>query len=164
MYEFWSSLILYVDNVFWFCLVDSKIFLIIMIVLVFVLVFWVIFVKLLSWKLFKNKQKLIYEYDNIFYIISSYNYQTSTSDGIEIFNKLLKKDNLSYISNHKLIFDSVQKIEMEFWKKIITSENWWKIKKFTKKIKFYSLLAKILKFIIILSIILFLVWLYYIKY
>lgn len=164
MNEFWKSLVLYIDNIFWFGISNSKLFLIMIIVLFFILFFGVIFLKLLKLKLLKNRQKLIYEYDNIFYIISWYNYQTWTNDSLEIFNKIIESKNLSYISNQKLIFASIQKIEAEFWKKIISIEDWFKIKKFTKKIRFFSLLAKLLKFIIMLFIILFVAWLYYIKY
>lgn len=164
MYEFWNNVVLYFDNIFWLWLVNSQLILMMIIVLIFVLIFGAIFIKVLKWKLLRNKQKLIYEYDNIFYIISWYNYQTWTSDSLEIIHKILENKNPSYMSNHKLIFDSIQKIETEFWKKIIPIENWLRIKKFAKKIKFCSFLAKLLKVIIILVIILFVVWIYYVKY
>ncbi len=164
MYEFWNSLVLYVDSVLWFGLIKSELILIMILVLVFVLIFGAIFIKLLKSKLLKNKQKLIYEYDNIFYIISWYNYQTWTADSLEIINKIFDNKNPSYISNHRLIVNDIQKIETDFWKKIIPSENWLKIKKFEKKIKLCSFWAKLLKFIILLVIVLFAVWVYYVKY
>ncbi len=164
MYEFWNNLVWYIDNIFWLWLINSQLILIMILVLVFVLIFGSIFIKLLKWKLLKNKQKLIYEYDNIFYIVSWYNYQTWTSDSLKIINKIFENKNPSYISNHKLIVNAIKEIEIDFWKKIIPSENWLKIKKFAKKIKLCSFLAKLLKVIIMLVIILFVVWIYYVKY
>ena len=164
MYEFWNSLVLYVDNIFWFGLINSELILIIIIILFFVLIFGTIFVKLLKLKLLKHKQKLVYEYDNILYIVSSYNYQTWTYDSLEIIHKILESKNPAYMPNNNFIFDSIQKIETEFWKKIIPNENFLKIKKLIKKIKFCFFLAKLLKFIIILSIILFVAWIIYLNY
>lgn len=160
MYIVWNNIVSYVDSFFGIWFVNSELILI----MLFVLILIIIFNKLLNNSLFKNRKQIIYQYDNVFYLISWYNYQTGTDDGIDIMHNLFDIKNPSYLYSHKTIFEAVQKIENDFWKKIIPIENRSKITKLRKKIRFWWFFVKFLKFILILAVILFVASMIYANY
>jgi hypothetical protein len=65
------------------------------------------------------------------------------------------------MAKRKLIFSSVEKLEKDFWKKIVPEWNWKTIKQLTKKIGLQSFLSKLLKLMAIIVLLAFVLWVVY---
>jgi len=154
-----NDIIIYFDGFFWFWLFNTRLLLVA--ILIIILIIFLVLIKLLKTKKLKNQENLIYQYDNIVYLVSWYNYQTWTNDASLMFKEIFSNKQPSYMANHKLIFNSIQKLEKEFWKKIIPEEHWNTINKLTKKVKFFLFLFKLLKIIAIIILLLLVLWILY---
>ncbi len=159
MAVFLDEIVLYCSEFFWFWLFNTR--LLILFVLLIILAVVLTLVKLFETRKQKNTEKLIYEYDNIVYLVSWYNYQTWTNDAMVMFEKIFSKKKPSYMAKRKLIFSSVEKLEKDFWKKIVPEWNWKTIKQLTKKIGLQSFLSKLLKLMAIIVLLAFVLWVVY---
>ena len=151
------GLVNFVDNIFGLWLEMSVWFILILLVSI---VSWLVLKLILnhfSTKVSWVKQKLIYEYDNIFYLLSLSQYQQELDKKslggdpcIAAIKPILNMKTPTYISNRILIKSNIKKVEVLLWKQVISDDIWNKINKFHKKIKSISLINKIVKILLML--------------
>lgn len=114
-------------------------------IIVVILLSWVfIFILIKFWNFCKNlEKKIVYQYDNIFYLWSKYYYGHTHIVGYNpwliVLKKIVDTWDVSYISNEDLIKETVQNIEKKIWfvaiadseRSTISSLFWrWKFRKF----------------------------------
>lgn len=152
MFEGWHRLIVQID---WFvALWAQKTEILLFVIFIFLLIIvFAFFIYLFKKQSNKIRQKLIYQYDNIFYLISWYNYQTNTSDWLEMMMQVLDSKNPSYEDSHSKIFKSVQEIESSFGKKIIPQNDWKIIKRLRSQLGILLFCNKVLKILLFLFVI-----------
>lgn len=167
MFSMWNSMILYFESLLSFGLEKTELFIFSLFVFVLVFLAYLLFSKILSKKIVKHKENLIYQYDYIIYILSWFVYKYS--DGTKVldeylFNPLFKSKNLQYTKNYKLIFEAVEKIQSELAQNIIQDSEWKKISKLNSKIWFYKKTLLLFKIILVLSFLLIVSLFVYFKY
>lgn len=143
-----DSLVLHFDSIFGFWLFNTK--LLLFAVLLAITIIFSLLTKFFKNRKIKNEKKLIYEYDNVIYLLSWYNYATSSNDVSTMFSKIFEKKNLSYITNHKQIFSFINNLEKNSWKTVVSEKRWNDIKKLTRKLKTANFFLKISKLITII--------------
>ena len=151
-----NDTISYFSGILWFGTFNTKLFILVVLLIVLVVVF--ILVELFKNKKLKDEKKLVHKYDDIVYLVSWYNYQTWTNDALVMFEKIFSSKKPAYIAKRKVIFDSVEKLEEDFWKKIVPKEHWQTINKLVKKVGFSLFLFRLLKIIAILVLLLLVLW------
>lgn len=107
------------------------------------------------------KEKLIFEYDNVFYLLASAQYKKELDKAsmgwdpcIAAIKPIINMDKPSYLANRSLIKENIKKVETLLWEQIIDKSIWRKISIFYAKLKSISLLYKILKILFVLIILL----------
>lgn len=164
MNTIWYNMVSYVDWFLSLWLESSAWFLLSFFWFIIILLLSIIFFKISKKQILKFKERLIYQYDNIFYIISKYDYQTSGKWSLNIMKNIFTLKKPSYLSNHKLINTTLKQLESDLWQNIISEEIWSKIKTLHKRVWFNWFVNKLFKFISIVSIISFvLVIIYFYK-
>lgn len=154
------SLVNFVDSVFGLWLEMAVWIIILSFVVIVVLIILIFISKKISKIILRKKQKLIYEYDNIFYLLAKSQYQKEIDKKsiggdpcIAAIKSILTLKNPSYIANKILIKENIKKVELLLWEQIIGDDVWKKINLFHKKIKSISLWSKIVKTFVILIVI-----------
>ncbi len=163
------SLVNFVDSVLWLWL-EMSVWILIILFFAVILMFILFFLfKSFSKKVLSTKQKLIYDYDNIFYLLARSQYDKEIDKDsvgwdpcIAAIKPILNLKKPSYIDNRELIKWNVKKVELLLWEQIIGDDIWKKINIFHKKIKSASLFAKISKIFLILIVVVLLAILVYI--
>ena len=143
-----DSLVLHFDSIFGFWLFNTK--LLLFAVLLAIIIVFSLLTKFFKNRKIKNEKKLIYEYDNVIYLLSWYNYATSSNDVSTMFSKIFEKKNPSYITNHKQIFSFINNLEKNSWKTVVSEKRWDDIKKLTRKLKTANFFLKTSKLITII--------------
>lgn len=154
MANLWYNSVAYLDGFLSLWLEISAYILLFFLWFIFVFVLSIIFVRIFKKRMLKFKEKLVYGYDSIFYIISTHDYQTSWNSWLSIMNSIFDLKKPGYLKNFKLINTEVRKIEENLWQKIISEEIWSKIKTLHKRVWSNVFFYKIFKFIIIISLLL----------
>lgn len=149
------NLVNFVNTIFWLWLEMSVWFILSIMVLVVILLLFKLILKKINKRLSIIKQKLIYEYDNIFYLLSLSQYQQELDKKslgwdpcIAAITPILNMKNPDYISNHSMINSNIKKVEVLLWKQVISDNIWNKINKFHKKLKSIILVYKIFKILL----------------
>ncbi len=164
MIQFWYDIVLYVDSFLNFWLETSALIVLSVFVGIFLLIIFFILLRFLEKKYLKNNQKLIYQYDNIFYVLSGYSYKTWSNEILVLMDKIFKSNKLNYISNHDTIFKLIKGLESDFWNTIIWNDIWSQILLLKRKIKTNNVLKWFIKIFSYLIIIVFLILFLYIKF
>ncbi len=157
------NIINFINIMFWIEIVSWM--LIVFIVVVFLLILLWFVVSRLWKKKINITQKLVYQYDNIFYLLSLSQYKNDLNNlnNVEIYNNTWDKwlsliksifnlKNPNYIQNWDLILSGVKKIETLLWEKILGDEINSIINNLNKKLKSISLFYKILQILLILTV------------
>jgi hypothetical protein len=150
------SLVNFVDNIFWLWLEMSVWFILIFIVSIVILYV----LKLILNRFTKNslwiKQKLIYEYDNIFYLLSLSQYQQELDKKslgwdpcISAIKPIVNMENPDYVSHKIMIKTNIKQVESLLWVEVISNDIWDKISNFHKKLKLANLYYNIFKILLI---------------
>lgn len=148
-----------VDSIFGLWLEISVWILIILFFAVILLIILWFVSKKLSKIILSKKQKLIYEYDNIFYLLARVQYQKEIDKKsigwdpcIAAIKPILNLKEPTYIANKILIKENIKKVEVLLWEQVISDGVWKKISIFDRKIRSLSLWAKIVKIFLILIV------------
>ena len=151
------SLVNFVDNIFWLWLEMSVWFILSLVIFVIILFILKLVLSSFAKKVLWIKQKLIYEYDNIFYLLSLSQYEQELDKKslggdpcIAAIKPILNMKNPTYISNRIIIKSNIKKVEILLWKQVISDDIWNQINKFHKKLKSTSLIHKIVKILLML--------------
>ncbi len=155
------NLVNFVDSIFWLWLEMSVWLILFLVIIVITLFVLKIVLKRISAKISDIKQKLIYQYDNIFYLLSLSQYKEELDKKslggdpcIAAIKPIINMKKPTYISSSVIIKSNIKKVEVLLWKQVISDELWSKINKFHKKLKSISLIYKIFKILLILILLL----------
>ena len=155
MMNLFSSVVGAVSNTMWEPFMKSWLMVLLLIVFVLCLYFFV------SFKAWNNLQKvekdIVYQYDNVFYLLSMFYYKHMDSLNSNPWLIVLKgiwwSWKSKYIPNKKIIEDTILKIENKLWVKIVSEDEWNNLSKLFKKYKFRTMLFLIIKVLIVLLLI-----------
>ncbi len=164
MIQFWYDIVLYVDSFLKVWLETSALLVLSVFIGIILIIIFLILLRFLEKKYLKNKQKLIYQYDNIFYVLSGYSYKTWSDYVLVLMDTIFKSNKLNYISNHDTILKSIKELESDFWNTIIWNDIWSQIFLLKRKIKTNNVLRWIIKIFSYFIIIIFFVLFLYIKF
>lgn len=155
MVESISNIVDSVNWIIWESFIKPRVIILLLALFILWLYF---FVSMKLWNLSQNvEKKIVYQYDNIFYLLSLYyndHFETlKACPWLIVFKGIIRSGKSKYIPNKIMIKDTVSKIEDKLWTKIVPDEERNKLSKLFKKYKIRNLISKLLKFIIILIII-----------
>lgn len=153
MNNLWYNMVSYVDWFLSLWLEMSAWFLLSIIWFLIITILCLIFLKISKKRILKFKEKLIYQYDAIFYIMSKYDYQTSGKSSLNLMNEIFALAKPAYLQNHKLIYNAIKKIENDLWQQIISQEIWSKIKILHWRVWSNTFINRFFKFIMIITLI-----------
>ncbi len=82
-------------------------------------------------KIVANQKELIYNYDNIFYLLAKSQYEKELDKEsiggdpcIAAIKPILNCENPDYLSNRKVIKENIKKVEILLWDQIIGDDTW----------------------------------------
>ncbi len=157
----WTIMVDFVSFLFGVWLETASWVLISFFLLIIILLILVFLFKKFNKKILSFKKKLIFEYDNIFYLLASAQYKKELDKAsiwwdpcIAAIKPIINMENPSYLVNRYLIKENVRKVETLLWQQVIDQAIWKKINNFYSKLKSISLLYKILKFLFVLIVLL----------
>lgn len=157
----WYVMVDFVSFLFGVWLETASWILISFFLLIIILLILVFLFKKFNKKILSFKKKLIFEYDNIFYLLASAQYKKEIDKTsmwwdpcIAAIKPIISMENPSYLANRRLIKENVGKVEKLLWYQIIEDWIWKKINIFYTKLKTISLLYKILKILFVIIILL----------